>query len=169
MTPWGKPGMNYGSNSTDEALNLPVTFAQSHMANKWQGKDWKLDLLLSFLSTLLLLTTPPRIFMEATESAISWLELQLALWLLIVIIPHFNEAIAVWNHLHILTKTQIPWHQSKCAQPEPLRWVWESAISYKGRRGERGVMREGKEKGDSEVFVNQCNIQTKANSKSTLS
>lgn len=63
--------MNYGSNSTDEALNLPVTFAQSRMANKWQGKDWKLDLLLSFLSTLLFLTTPPRIFMEATESAIS--------------------------------------------------------------------------------------------------
>lgn len=167
MTQWGKPGMNYGSNSTDEALSLPVTFAQGHVANKWQGKDWKLDLLipypLSFLSTPLLLTTPPRIFMEATELAISWLELQLALWLLNVIIPHFNEAIAGLNHLGFLAKIQIPWSQSKYAQPESLRWSLGicNFIQAPGSPGLWG--------GDAEVSVNQCNTRSKASSKSTLS
>lgn len=175
MTQWGKPGINYGSNSTDEALSLPVTFAQSHVANKWQGKDWKLDLLiphpLSFLSTPLLLTTPPRIFMEATELAISWLELQLALWLLIVIIPHFKKAIASWNHLGFLNKIQIPWRQSKYAQSEPLRWgLGICNIRQTPRRpGVRGRGGGGGRRGIAEVFVNQCNTRSKASSKSTLS
>lgn len=159
MTQWGKPGINYGSNSTDAALSFPGTFAQSHVANKWQSKDWKLNLLiphpLSFLSTPLLLTTLSRIFMEATELAISWLELQLALWLLIVIIPHFNEARAGWNHLGFLTKIQIPRRQSKCAQPDLWVGVWESAISYKllggqGRWGRRD---------DSKMFVKQSKFK----------
>lgn len=112
-----------------------MTFSQGHVANKWQGKNWKLNLLipypLPFLSTLLLLTTPPRNFMEATELAISWLELQLALWLLNVIIPHFNEAIAGWNHLGFLAKIQIPWHRLNVLNLNLWGGAWESAISYK--------------------------------------
>lgn len=103
MNWWDKQGMNYGPHSTDEALSLPMTLAQGHMANKWQGRDWKQDLLipypLSFLSAPVLVTPPPpaRILMISRLRPQGWqlADLELAPWLLNLLISHFNIAVEV--------------------------------------------------------------------------
>lgn len=97
MNWWGKQGMNYGPHSTDEALSLPMTLAQGHMANKWQARPSDpLSIIFSLHSSTYHTPTqnPYDWQIEATELAGSWLGLQLAPWLLNLLMSHFNGAVA---------------------------------------------------------------------------